>query len=102
MRVADALPPGDGYSSLSVIAASGAAYADDHQNMQLHYQGGPPQAVRTDERAAQFAAIAQEFVNALRDSRAVAASDWKAVFAVANAVSKALASGRAVALEALS
>lgn len=100
---ASTLPPGDGYSSLSVIAATGAAYADDHQNAQLLYRGGHPQAVRTEERAGQFAAIAQEFVDALKQGRDLTAAftEWKRVFAVAEAVTKSLASGRAVAPEAL-
>lgn len=100
---ASTLPPGDGYSSLSVIAATGAAYADDHQNAQLLYRGGHPQAVPTEERAGQFAALAQEFVNALRDGRDNGAdlAEWKRVFAVAAAAGKSLASGRAIAPEAV-
>jgi predicted dehydrogenase len=95
------LPPGDGYQSLSVIAASGAAYADDHQNAQLVYRGGRAQAVRTEERAGLLAAIAQEFIDALRAGRdlSAAAAEWRAVFAVADAVGRSLASGRAVTLE---
>ena len=83
-----------------MIAASGAAYADDHQNAQLLYRGGNAQAIRTDERAGQLAALAQEFVNALNEGRDFSANAWKDVFAVAEAVVKSLASGRAVALEA--
>jgi predicted dehydrogenase len=95
------LPPGDGYQSLSVIAAAGAAYADDHQNVQLLYRGGRPQAVRTEERAGLLAAIAQEFIDALRAGRdlSTAAAEWRAVFAVADAVVRSLASGRAVSPE---
>lgn len=94
------LPAGDGYSSLSVIAQSGAAYADDHQNTQLLYRGGNPQAIRTEERAGQLAAIAQDFVKVLKKIGGLDASAWKDVFAVANAVTASLASGSAVALEA--
>jgi predicted dehydrogenase len=91
------LPAGDGYQSLSVIAANGAAYADDHQNRQLLYRGGAPQAIQTGEEAGHLAAIAQDFVNALREDRdlSVHANAWKDVFAVADTVSKSLASGRA-------
>jgi predicted dehydrogenase len=98
----DRLPGGDGYQSLSVIASSGAAYADDHQNVQLLYRGGHPQAVRTGEQAGQLAAIAREFVDALRAGRDLMtanAATWKDVFTVADAVRQSLASGRAVALE---
>ena len=94
------LPADDSYHALSVIAASGAAYADDHQNAQLLYRGGRARAVRTDERAGQLAALAQEFVNALNEGRDFVASAWKDVFAVADAVTKSLALRGAVALEA--
>jgi hypothetical protein len=55
--------------------------------------------VRTDERAGQLAALAQEFVNTLKEGRDFSANVWKNVFAVAEAVGKSLASGSAVALE---
>ncbi|HJZ58130.1 MAG TPA: hypothetical protein VKE74_24525 [Gemmataceae bacterium] len=96
------LPPGDGYQSLSVIASAGAAYADDHQNMQLVYRGGHPQAVRTEERAGRLAAMAQEFVDALRAGRDLttpSGTAWRDVFAVADAVTRSLATGRAVTPE---
>jgi predicted dehydrogenase len=94
------LPAGDGYTSLSVIAQSGAAYSDDHQNTQLLYRGGNPQAVRTEEHAGQLAAIARDFVKALKKIASLGANPWKDVFAVANAVTASLASGKAIALEA--
>jgi predicted dehydrogenase len=95
------LPPGDGYQSLSVIAASGAAYANDHQNMQLLYRGGQPRAVRTEEGAGQLAAIAQEFVDTLRDVRDLTTASslqWSNAFAVADAVAKSLATRKSVAM----
>jgi len=95
------LPAGDGYQSLSVIAASGAAYADDHQNMQLVYRGGSPEAARTEERSGQLAAIAQEFVDSLRGNRDLMttnAAGWRNVSAVADAVKQSLASGQSVAV----
>jgi predicted dehydrogenase len=94
------LPAGDGYSSLSVIAATGAAYADDHQNVQLVYRGGFPQAVRTEERAGQLAAVAQDFVDALREARDISnIAGWKDVFKVVTAVEHSLESGKAIVLE---
>jgi hypothetical protein len=93
------LPAGDGYQSLSVVAQSGAAYADDHRNAQLLYRGGRARAVRTEERAGQLAALAQEFVDALRGEHGLAEGAWPRVFAVADAVVRSLASGNAVALE---
>jgi predicted dehydrogenase len=95
------LPPGDGYRSLSVIGSSGAAYADDHQNMQLAYRGGPPQALRTEEGIGSLATLIQEFVTALNDGRATgsAVADWRDVFLVIGAIRDSLASGSATPLE---
>ncbi len=96
------LPAGGGYQSLSVIAASGAAYADDQQNMQLVYRGGCPEAVRTEERTGQLATMAQEFVDAIRTDRDLMtanAASWRDVFAVADAVVRSLTTGRSVMLE---
>jgi predicted dehydrogenase len=97
----DRLPPGDDYRSLSVVAASGAAYADDHQNVQLVYRGGPPQAVRTDEKSGPLAAIVQDFVDALRTGREPEGgpAGWRDVFTVADAVERSLASGAATTPE---
>jgi len=97
----DRLPPGDSYRSLSVIASDGAAYADDHHDVQLLYRGGHPQAVRTEERSGQLAAIAQDFVDAVRTGREPegGAAGWRDVFAVADAVCRSLATGGAVTPE---
>jgi predicted dehydrogenase len=82
----NSLPPGDGYQMLSVIGSAGAAYADDHQNMQLLYRGGRPQALRTDERARQLTTLVQEFVDALHAGDEGNESTWRTVWAVAAAV----------------
>jgi predicted dehydrogenase len=97
----DRLPAGDEYHSLSVIAAHGATYADDHQNMQLLYRGGHPQALRTEERAGQYAAIIQSFVDDLRAGRDRSADTaaWRGVFRTADAVRRSLASGQALTPE---
>ncbi len=58
------LPAGDGYCSLAVIGAAGAAYADDHQNMQLVFRGGSL-AVRTGEGVMPWSVAVQEFVDAV-------------------------------------
>ena len=97
------LPVGRGYQSLSVIAANGAAYADDQQNMQLLYRGGHPRALRTDENAAHLGVAVQEFADALRAGRDLMTAnerEWRHVFAVAQAVQKSLATCQAVAMEA--
>ena len=95
------LPSGDGYQSLSVIGATGAAYADDHQNTQLVYNGGSPRAVRTEERTRQLAAMVQSFVDGVHANRETTsgAAEWCQVFAVTEAIRKSIDSRRAVTLE---
>jgi len=95
------LPAGDGYQSLSVIGSSGAAYADDHQDRQLVFAGGPPQAVRGGEGIT-LAPLMQEFVDAVREQRDLTASlsAWTRVWEVADAVQRSLESRQAVQREA--
>jgi predicted dehydrogenase len=95
------LPPGDGYRSLSLIGSCGAAYADDHQNVQLLFRGGPAQAEGVPEEGRQQAAAVQDLLLAIREQRDLAGTvaDWLHVVAVAQAARRSAASGRAVALE---
>lgn len=97
----DRLPPGDGYTSLSVIAAGGAAYADDHANTHLLYRGGRAHALPADERAGQYAGLAQDFLDDLRAGRDPSAhtAAWREVYAAAGAVARSLAAGQAVTPE---
>ncbi len=60
--VAHSLPAGDGYYSLSLIGSLGAAYADQHHDMQLLYTGGKPAAVASRENAHQLLAQLENFV----------------------------------------
>jgi predicted dehydrogenase len=94
-------PAGDHYDSISVIASSGAIYADDHQNMQLLYRGGHPQAVQASDGSEQLTSLLQEFVNALGAGRALSASvtTWRHVDTVFEAVHRSLMSRQAVAVE---
>ena len=68
------LPNGDGYLSLSLIGSSGAAYADDHHNRNLVFQGGDPSAIDTGQGAAALTAQLEEFVSAVEEGREPAAS----------------------------
>jgi predicted dehydrogenase len=97
------LPVGDDYVSLSVIGSSGAAYADDHQNMQLLYCGGHPKSLRLDERSRQIAALVQEFVDGLNANRdfSTTVAAWLHVLKLAQSVSQSLATGQAIELKAL-
>jgi predicted dehydrogenase len=96
------LPDGDSYGSLSVIGSAGAAYSDDHANMQLLYQGGQARAIRTTEGLQHWSGLLQEFAGSARSQagqvRGIA--DWRAVAAVSAAVRESIASRRAVQLEA--
>lgn len=97
------MPQGGGYQSLSVIGATGAAYADDHQNMQLAYDSisATPRAIQTSEGIRPLVALVQAFVDGLAAKRDMSASvaEWRAVLKVKAALEKSLASGQAVSLE---
>jgi predicted dehydrogenase len=82
-------PPGDPYRMLHVIGSAGAAYADDHQNMQLLFQGGPAQCVFATEQAGK---LREHELSGMTQ-------DWKAVLAVAEAVKRSLTTQQAVSLE---
>src|SRR5205085_8908378 len=63
------LPPGDAYFSLSLIGSAGAAYADDHHNMQLLFGRGHPRALNTGQGDGRLLAQLQEFVTAVAENR---------------------------------
>lgn len=98
---AGTLPPGDGYQSLSVIGSAGAAYADDHQNMQLVYGGGHPRAVGAGEGGTEVLALVQAFVSGLSQGHDLSASAaaWRTATAVVAAAQRSAARGQAVPLE---
>jgi myo-inositol 2-dehydrogenase/D-chiro-inositol 1-dehydrogenase len=91
-----ALPSGDGYSSLSVIGSTGAAYSDDHQNMNLLYRGGAPQAIDTGYGAQHVLAQLQGFVDAIIEEQnpPVTGADGIAALQLAEAVQASIDSGR--------
>src|SRR5439155_8096691 len=94
------LPAGDGYFSLTLIGSAGAAYADDHHNMQLLYRGGRPSALKTGQGEIQALIELQEFVNAVAEDRepAVAGIDWRRAIQVTEAAAESIATGRAARL----
>ena len=96
--VSTSMPDGDGYYLLSMIGSTGAAYADDHHNMQLLYGGGRPSALKTGQGCSHLTAQLQEFASAIADGREPAANgaDWQNAIQVANAVATSLSTGRAV------
>lgn len=66
---AQTLLPGGGYFSLSLIGSKGAAYADDHHNMQLLFAGGNPNALCAGQTDLTTVAQLQEFVTSLNENR---------------------------------
>ena len=70
--ITGSLPADDGYFSLSMIGGTGAAYADDHHNMNLLYSGGQPNALRTNQGRTDLTGQLQEFVDAISEQRAAA------------------------------
>jgi predicted dehydrogenase len=94
------LPEGNGYDSLSVIASTGAAYADDHHNRQLVFKGGRTDAVSTREDELVLLAILQEFIDATKAGRppSCGAAEWKRARSLQTAVEQSLSAGQSVAL----
>jgi predicted dehydrogenase len=98
------LPKGSGYSSLSVIGATGAAYSDDHHNMHLLYHGGQPLAINGGQGTAHITMQIQEFINAIEESRkpAITGSEGRDAILVAETVVQSIESGRAARLTGVS
>lgn len=95
-----ALPGGSDYFALSMIGSAGAAYADDHHNMQLQFGREFPSAVKTSQGHAHLAAKLKQFVDFVTQSRApaIGAADARAAAQVTEAVAKSIGSGRAARL----
>jgi predicted dehydrogenase len=94
---AHTLRPGGGYYSLSLIGSAGAAYADDHHNVQLLNPGDHATALLTGQGALHLVAELQEFIDAIHEQRepAVTSADALRAVQVAEAVA-ALADGEAL------
>jgi predicted dehydrogenase len=95
-----ALPSGQGYSSLSVIGSTGAAYSDDHHNMNLLFRGGEPRAIDAGYGAQHVLAQLQGFVDAINEERdpPVTGADGIAALQVAEAVQASIDSGRSATM----
>ena len=94
------LPDGDGYSSLSVIGSTGAAYADDHHNRNLLFCSGVPRAVDVGEGSSHLITQLAEFVSAIEEDRepSISGNDGKAAVQVAEAAVASLESRRVMRL----
>jgi len=91
-----ALPNGGDYFSLTVIGGTGAAYADDHRNMNLIVDGVYPHAIRTGQRAVHLAQQLQKFIDTLAGTlqSAVTTHDLLKVLQVSDAVVEVAATHR--------
>jgi predicted dehydrogenase len=92
------LPAGGGYHRVSVIGATGAACADDQQNVQLLFRGGPPQAFQTGEGTRHLAILIQNFVDAIATGQELTTTvnAWTDVFHVVESVRQSLDTHRAI------
>lgn len=101
ISLAQGLPDGDDYDSLSVVGSTGAAYADDHYQTHLLYRGEAPRAVKSDESLMTVAAQLREFVTAIAANREPASSGADGITALrlAEAAQQSLSAGQPVCLQ---
>ena len=91
-------PEGKGYNSLSLIGSSGAAYADDHNNTHLLFNGGNPEALISDQGKGHLALEIQGFVDAIigQTDSPVGGKDCLAVHQVLDAIERSLREKRVI------
>ena len=94
------LAQGPEYHFLSMIGSKGAAYADDHHNVNLVYGNGGTRAVGPGHGAGHILAQLQEFVDAVREGREPATTgvDGRHAVVVAQAAAESMCSGRTARL----
>lgn len=95
------LASGSPYYALSVIGSSGAAYADDHRNMQLQFAGEQVQAIPTIQGDLALLSILEEYLAAQRQTRLpnCGDADWKRATQLLAAAEESLRSGQSVSFE---
>jgi predicted dehydrogenase len=86
------LPSGSGYQMLSVIGSAGVACADDHHNMQLHFTGGRPRALPSNERIRGLTNMVQAFVDDVMTGNELSSSvaEWQRALQLAEAVERSV------------
>ena len=94
------LSQGPGYNFLSMIGSKGAAYADDHHNVNLVYGNGGTRALGPGQGGGHTLAELQEFADAIHEGRDPAATgaDGRSAVLVAEAVAESMCSGRTARL----
>ena len=97
---ATTLPQQDDYFSLSLIGSSGAAYADDHHDMQLVFSVGNTAALKTRPGDSPLLAQLQDFLSSMTNQRAAqpGPAELRRAIEVTEAITKSLATGQAVPL----
>ncbi|MBM4074197.1 MAG: hypothetical protein FJ267_00960 [Planctomycetes bacterium] len=88
---------GDDYQTLSVIASTGAAYADDHANQQLLFHQGGTRAIRQNECSIK-AIVVQEFVDVVsrKENRSASLEEWTHVWNTTSIIEQSIRSGQVV------
>ena len=69
-----ALPEGDCYRSLSLIGSRGAAYADDHRDRNILFNGGTPAATAPAIQSAYIQPMLEDFVRGVTEGRTAEAA----------------------------
>ena len=94
------LPQGPGYHFLSMIGSKGAAYADDHHNVNLVYGDGGTRALDPGHGVGHILAQLQEFVDAICEGRDPAPTgvDGRSAVLVAEASAESMSCGRTARL----
>ena len=94
------VPNATPYYSLSLIGSTGAAYADDHHNMQLLYQAEKPTSLLTSQGSLHHLAQLQEFVDAVNENRqpAISGGDGLLALQIAETVTASMNQSRAAHL----
>ena len=94
------LPRGSGYHFLSMIGSKGAAYADDHHNVNLVYGDGGTRALDPGHGVGHILAQLQEFVDAIREGRdpATTGGDGRSAVLVAEAAAESMSCGKTARL----
>jgi predicted dehydrogenase len=95
------LTAGSPYYALSVIGSSGAVYADDHRNMQLHFGGEQVQAIPSAQGDLALRAMLEEYLAAVSESRLPSCgdADWKRASQLLTAAEESLRTGQSVSLQ---
>jgi predicted dehydrogenase len=97
---AQTLPDGDGYFAISLIGSTGAAFADDHHDIQLRYGGGDPSALKSAQAPTHLLAQLEAFVRVIEGGQGSIASgiEPRSAMLVAEAATHSMAAARVARL----